>query len=319
MDCIPEDSLPQGSCEALDRGAPSDDASSELSSAASLSRQCTEFSDVAALDLMSRQFTDFATRQGDFWVRKCSEPAISHQRQTTQDPRQGQFGRQSSCPPLSRPQMAFDELDLANLVDPIREESQEETHEEDRDDLISKAICAAVAECDFSVAIADPTGLDFEIIAVSEEFQRLTGYLPEESVGENCRFLSEGCPQHAGPALREACETGAPFTSILVNRRKSGEFFLNLLSIRGLVLASDSAGKDIWILVAVQRDVSLLPVANLPSNEASMLKVASRINRRLFKYATELGLLAEILRAFSRSCNRLAGYRRLQSDYWLRQ
>ena len=71
-----------------------------------------------------------------------------------------------------------------------------------------------------------------------------------------------------------------------------GEFFLNLLSIRGLVLASDSAGKagrinepmtindceiplmlqDIWILVAVQRDVSLLPVANLPSNEASMLK-----------------------------------------------
>ena len=70
--------------------------------------------------------------------------------------------------------MAFDELDLANLVDPIREESQEETHEElseegfssfgfgclrfprqqqeDRDDLISKAICAAVAECDFSVA-----------------------------------------------------------------------------------------------------------------------------------------------------------------------
>ena len=30
--------------------------------------------------------------------------------------------------------------------------------------------------------------------------------------------------------------------------------------------------KDIWILVSVQRDVSLLPAADLPSNDACMLK-----------------------------------------------
>eukprot|EP00439_Symbiodinium_sp_Y106_P055055 s4042_g7.t1 len=82
-------------------------------------------------ELMSRQFTDFATRQGDFWVRKCTEPVMS-QRPKTQDPRQGQFGRQSSCPTPSRPQMAFDGfegLGLANLNQTINEESQEEKQE----------------------------------------------------------------------------------------------------------------------------------------------------------------------------------------------
>ncbi|CAE7946839.1 MRL1, partial [Symbiodinium sp. KB8] len=325
MDCIPEDSLAAGSCP-REPPAPSDgDASSEFSSAASLSRQCTEFSDAAALELMSRQFTDFATRQGDFWVRKCTEPVVS-QRPKTQDPRQGQFGRQSSCPTPSRPQMAFDGfegLGLANFDQTINEESQEEKQEDDKDDLISKAICAAVAECDFSVAIADPTGLDFELIAVSEEFHRLTGYSAEESVGENCRFLNSGCPNDAGAALRLACETGAPFTSILVNRRKSGEFFLNLLSMRGLVLATDSAtGEDIWILVSVQRDVSLLPAVDLPSNDAFMLKVANRITRRLYKYATELGI-ASIIHSRGRVTNgdsnggaKLAGMHMLAEVTW---
>eukprot|EP00439_Symbiodinium_sp_Y106_P049515 s4506_g6.t1 len=192
------------------------------------------------------------------------------------------------------------------------------------DDLISKAICAAVAECDFSVAIADPTGLDFELIAVSEEFHRLTGYSPEESVGENCRFLNSGCPNDAGAALRLACETGAPFTSILVNRRKSGEFFLNLLSMRGLVIATDSAtGEDIWILVSVQRDVSLLPAADLPSNDACMLKVANRITRRLYKYATELGIASIIHSSRGRVTNgdsngsaKLAGMHMLAEVTW---
>mmetsp|Transcript_4121 Transcript_4121/g.7553 ORF Transcript_4121/g.7553 Transcript_4121/m.7553 type:complete len:399 (-) Transcript_4121:17-1213(-) len=294
MDCIPEDGLAAGSLDRELRAPSEGDASSEFSSAASLSRQCTEFSDVAALELMSRQFTDFATRQGDFWMRKCSEPALSHHRQTTQDEKQGHFGRQSSCPPLRHAEFDF-ASDLLNPAGPLRETSEEKQVEEDEDDLISKAICAAVAECDFCVTIADPTGLDFELIAVSDEFERLTGYSPEESVGENCRFLSAGCPQSASSALREACETGAPFTSVIVNRRKSGEAFLNLLSLRGLVLATDAAtGEEIWILVAVQRDVSGLPFAELPSNEASMMKVASRINRRLLKYATEMGIASLI-------------------------
>lgn len=217
----------------------------------------------------------------------------------------------------------FEGLGLANFDQTINEESQEEKQEDDKDDLISKAICAAVAECHFSVAIADPTGLDFELIAVSEEFHRLTGYSAEESVGENCRFLNSGCPNDAGAALRLACETGAPFTSILVNRRKSGEFFLNLLSMRGLVLATDSAtGEDILILVSVQRDVSLLPAVDLPSNDAFMLKVANRITRRLYKYATELGI-ASIIHSRGRVTNgdsnggaKLAGMHMLAEVTW---
>ena len=87
-------------------------------------------------------------------------------------------------------------------------------------------------------------------------------------------------------------------------RLETGEFFLNLLSMRGLVLATDSATgeagrfraatsqsagilpQDIWILVSVQRDVSLLPAVDLPSNDAFMLK-AQVVPRRGFRLRTE--------------------------------
>ncbi|CAE8673835.1 unnamed protein product, partial [Polarella glacialis] len=50
------------------------DASSEFSSAPSISRQCTEFSEAGCTDIMSRQCSDFALKQSDFWKRKCTEP-----------------------------------------------------------------------------------------------------------------------------------------------------------------------------------------------------------------------------------------------------
>lgn len=37
--------------------------------------------------------------------------------------------------------------------------------------------------------------------------------------------------------LREASVSGAPFTAILPNRKRSGELFLNLLDVRGLTVA----------------------------------------------------------------------------------
>eukprot|EP00913_Durusdinium_trenchii_P014062 g13203.t1 len=126
-------------------------------------------------------------RQGDFWVRKCSEP-VPFTGAKGLDSKQGDFRRQSSCPPL-RSQGLFS-------PEPIEER---------------EAICSAVADCDFSVAVADPTALDAELIAVSEGFERLTGYLREEAVGCNCRFLSEGCPPPdlIAQPLREATDTGA--------------------------------------------------------------------------------------------------------------
>ena len=271
MDCIPEESSERDEGPDCDRVVPSEEEISEFSSAPSLSRQCTEFSDVVAQDLMSRQLSDFAARQqqpGDSWVRKSSEPVPF----TGAKGLQGDFGRQSSCPPMMR-------------SEPIQEEEE---------DLVSRAICSAVGDCDFSVAVADPTSLDTELIAVSEGFEQLTGYTKEEAVGENCRFLSDGCelPDSVAEGLRRASESGAPYMSLLVNKRKTGEFFLNLLSIRGLVLARNTnTGEEIWILISVQQDITGMKPELLPSsNDALLMKVASRILRKLLKHAAEIGI-----------------------------
>eukprot|EP00438_Fugacium_kawagutii_P034263 Skav205192 [mRNA] locus=scaffold376:11920:17263:+ [translate_table: standard] len=160
-------------------------------------------------------------QQGDFWVRKCSEP-VPFNGARGLDMRQGDFGRQRSCPPLMRSE------GISILNEPIHEihelEQEPELDEEEEDDLVSRAICAAVAECDFSVAVADPTGMDTELIAVSEGFEQLTGYTREEAVGSNCRFLSDGCelPSRAAEELRRVSDTGSPYMSLVVNKRKTG-------------------------------------------------------------------------------------------------
>ncbi|CAE8711010.1 unnamed protein product [Polarella glacialis] len=57
--------------------------------------------------------------------------------------------------------------------------------------------------------------------------------------------------------LRMACETGAPFTGVLMNCRKNGEFFFNLLDLRGLTVARNNVtGKELWFLVGIQADVT---------------------------------------------------------------
>ena len=47
-------------------------------------------------------------------------------------------------------------------------------------------------ECKFCVTVANPQGEDFPLIAVSEEFETMTGYTRNEIIGENCRFLNQG-------------------------------------------------------------------------------------------------------------------------------
>merc|ERR1719183_3395427 len=95
--------------------------------------------------------------------------------------------------------------------------------------IVKQSIRAAVADCKFMVTIADPKGKDCPLIAVSKEFETLTGFKRSEILGVNCRFLNQGCDMDPADliGLRTASATGAPFTAVLPNRRKSGELFLN--------------------------------------------------------------------------------------------
>lgn len=105
----------------------------------------------------------------------------------------------------------------------------------------SKAALLADDEREKSVVISDPSRPDTPIIFVSDEFERQTGYPPEEVLGRNCRFLQgpETDPK-AVQAIRDALATETEITIDILNYRKDGSKFWNRLRIRPLF---DDKGK----------------------------------------------------------------------------
>ncbi|CAK0868959.1 unnamed protein product, partial [Prorocentrum cordatum] len=131
--------------------------------------------------------------------------------------------------------------------------NQEDTFDEG---LIETAICTVVTDMPCSVSVADPASLDNDLIAVSEGFLTMTGYAREDVIDKNCRFLNKDVDAAIAMSteqrtrLQEAVEKGSPFRAVLVNKKKSGQLFLNLLDLRGLIIArNDFTGEDIWLLI----------------------------------------------------------------------
>jgi PAS domain-containing protein len=216
------------------------------------------------------------------------------------------FGRQSSCPPTCQAEKpGVGALGHLSTIEDERtvngdEGVADEAGEADEtvpnvieDSIIENAIFEALVDCSFSVAIALPSSLDCELVAVSSAFEKLTGYDRQEIVGENCRFLNNGCELEEGQrqGLQQASETGCPFTGVLWNRRKGGEFFRNLLSMRGLVLArNEGANDDLWLVVSVQEDVTGRECSAPRDHLPQLYQIASRIRRSLVRQLASLGI-----------------------------
>jgi len=162
-----------------------------------------------------------------------------------------------------------------------------------REALVKKGIKDATELCSFCVTIADPRAQDCPLIAVSQEFERMTGFTRSEALGLNCRFLNEGCDVEPSDLmnLRLSSRTGAPYTAVLKNRKKSGEFFLNLLDLRGLTVAKNAeSGEDLWFLVGIQADVTDLaqdevPESHLPRMQCVADHIRTALSRELSQFA----------------------------------
>ncbi len=114
-----------------------------------------------------------------------------------------------------------------------------------------RALLAAAVSCaDDPVIITDR---DSNILYVNPAFSRVTGYTPQEVLGNNPRMLQSG--EHDGKFFEEMYRTvgeGRSWNGQLVNRRKNGETFRMDATITGL---RDERG-EIENYVMVSRDIT---------------------------------------------------------------
>lgn len=80
--------------------------------------------------------------------------------------------------------------------------------------------------------MTNPRLPDHPIVLVSDAFERLTGFGAAQIVGKNCRFLSGPATSEAAvEKIRVGLNKATPTTTLLLNYKRNGQSFMNLLTI----------------------------------------------------------------------------------------
>ena len=114
-------------------------------------------------------------------------------------------------------------------------------------------LATTVERIQSNFVIADPTLPDCPIVFASDSFIELSGYRREEILGRNCRFLQgKATDRETVERLKEAIKEGREITVRLLNYKKNGMPFWNMLTVAPI---RDASGAPRF-LVGVQVDVT---------------------------------------------------------------
>lgn len=148
---------------------------------------------------------------------------------------------------------------------------------------------AAVRGAAMSIAVSDATRRDNPLVFVNAAFEALTGYSETEVVGRNCRFL-QGPDTDASTVrrIRAAMRAGVPVEARLLNYRKDGTPFWNLLHLSPL----RSTEGVVTHFVGAQLNVT----GALDRHEASEQMLEAEVRRRTADLEAALDEKALLLR-----------------------
>ncbi len=128
--------------------------------------------------------------------------------------------------------------------------AQQEIEERKRIEEKLRKLSRAVEQSPVIVIITDPDG---KIEYVNPKFTQVTGYTPEEAIGQTPRILKSGeMPPALYKHLWETITSGKAWQGELHNRKKSGELYWGMASISPI---RDAEGR-ITHFVAVQEDIT---------------------------------------------------------------
>ncbi|XP_047313273.1 phototropin-1 [Impatiens glandulifera] len=118
---------------------------------------------------------------------------------------------------------------------------------------VSEDLKDALSTFQQTFVVSDASKPDFPIMYASAGFFKMTGYTSKEVIGRNCRFL-QGKDTDSGDVakIRESLQVGNNYCGRLLNYKKDGTPFWNLLTIAPI---KDDTGK-VLKFIGMQMEVS---------------------------------------------------------------
>ncbi|KAI8027514.1 Phototropin-2 [Camellia lanceoleosa] len=136
------------------------------------------------------------------------------------------------------------------LVESTRTSSEDSEHGFPR---VSQELKDALATLQQTFVVSDATKPDCPIVYASSGFFTMTGYSTNEVIGRNCRFLQGSeTDQNEVEKIRNAVKTGKSYCGRLLNYKKDGTPFWNLLTVSPI---KDDNGRTIKF-IGMQVEVS---------------------------------------------------------------
>ncbi len=100
------------------------------------------------------------------------------------------------------------------------------------DSAIAEALTAAIMHSAAPMVLSNPRLADCPMVAMNQAFVDLTGYRREDMLGRNCRFLQgPKTDPDSAPRIRACLDAGQGCIEWIVNYRRDGSVFWNLLFI----------------------------------------------------------------------------------------